>query len=263
MAWDSCRRGGYFTGAVIGVLVIALAACSKPRIVEGECRPVNGADICVWGEMSGNTLVAFGATVPMDSVQNAPADGPLVWPPVAAATIPLPKAVASATGFENLTVYWEPHGHPPRPYLTPHFDFHFNAVSITSIAAIDCADSTKPHQPPVGYELPDESVPQLGALIGLCVPKMGMHAGPSAELHAAKPFQKTMLVGYYHGQPIFLEPMITRATLLERRSFELSIPDVPDWPANVRYPTRLRAEYDNSANAYRFVFSDFTGAGTP
>ena len=149
MVGNSCQRGSWFTGAALGVLVIGLAACSNQQIVQGECRPVNGADICVWGEMSGNTLVAFGATVPMRSVENAPADDSMVWPPVAAAAIPLPEAVRSATGVENLTVYWEPHGHPPGPYLTPHFDFHFNAISIATIDAFDCADKTKPSRPPI------------------------------------------------------------------------------------------------------------------
>jgi len=263
MIWNSRHRRGFFTGVTLSVLAIGLAACSTQQIVQGECRPVNGADVCVWGETSGNTLVAFGATLPLRSVENAPADAPMTWPPVAAAAIPLPEAVREATGLENLTVYWEPHGHPPGPYLTPHFDFHFNAISIPDIDAIDCAESTKPNRPPVGYELPDVSIPQLGNLIGLCVPKMGMHAVPAAELHAATPFQKTVLVGYYHGKPIFIEPMITRATLLERRSFALSIPDVPDRQANVRYPTRVQADYDSTAQAYRFMFSDLSGAKVP
>ena len=255
MAWKSRCRGSFFIGAALSLLMIGLAACKNQQIVQGECRPVNGADVCAWGEISGNMLVAFGATVPIRSVENAPADAPLVWPPVAAAAISLPEAVRSATGFESLTIYWEPHGHSPGPYLTPHFDFHFNAVSMANIDAIDCADSIKPIRPPAGYELPDASIPQLGTLTGLCVPKMGMHAVPETELRASTLFQKTLLVGYYHGQPIFLEPMITRATLLERRSFALSVPDVPDRPANVRYPTRMQADYDNSAQAYRFVFS--------
>ena len=166
----------------------------------------------------------------------------------------------SATGFDNLTVFWEAHGHPPGPYLVPHFDFHFNTIPV---GAIDCADSTKPGRLPAAYELPDITIPQLGNLIGLCVPGMGMHALPGAELHAPTTFQKTMIVGYYHGRPIFVEPMITRATLLERRSFLLEIPDVPDRPANVRYPRRFRADYDSTAQAYRLVFSDLTAAGAP
>ena len=263
MTWNSSHRSGFLIRAAYGVLGMAILACNKRQIVQGECRSLNGADICLWGEKSGNTLVAFGATIPVQSVENVPADAPMLWPPVAAAAIPLPEAVRSATGFDNLTMFWEPHGHPPGPYLTPHFDFHFNAISTAAVDAIDCADSTKPGRPPTAYQLPDISIPQLGNLIGLCVPRMGMHALPEAELRGTTPFQKTMIVGYYHGRPIFVEPMITRATLLERRSFQVDIPEVPDRPAPVRYPTRFRADYDSTAQAYKFVFSNFTAAGAP
>ena len=263
MAWTSRHRDRGLAGAGLALLVTGLVACSKhqPEIVQGECRPLHGADICVWGEVSGNTLVAFGATVPVGSVENAPAEAPMVWPPVVAATIHLPEVVKAATGFDNLRIFWEAHGHPPGPYLVPHFDFHFYTVPAADVAAIDCADSTKPGELPAAYELPDVSIPQIGNLIGLCVPAMGMHSLLGAELHAPTTFQKTMVVGYYHGRPIFIEPMITRATLLERRGFPLAIPDVPGRPANVRYPTRFRADYDSTAQAYKFVFSDLMGAG--
>jgi len=76
---------------------------------------------------------------------------------------------------------------------------------------------------------------------------MGMHSLLGAERHAATPFQKTMIVGYYGGRPIFVGPMMTRATLLERRSFSLDMPDVPDRPASVHYPTKFLAANDKSA----------------
>lgn len=263
MKWNGSYRGGFIALAITGLSVLGITACNKQQVVQGECRPVHGADVCVWGETSGNTLVAFGATVPAGAADNAPADAPMVWPPVADAVIPLPEAVKSATGFEVMTVFWEPHGHPPGPYLVPHFDFHFYAMPAGEVGAIDCADSTRPSQLPAAYELPDVTIPQLGTLLGLCVPTMGMHALPGTELHAATPFEKTMIVGYYGGRPIFVEPMITRATLLERRSFGLDIPEVPGRPANTRYPTTFRADYDSTAQAYRFVFSGLTAAGTP
>jgi hypothetical protein len=156
-----------------------------------------------------NSLVAFGITVPMQVVDCAPADAPMVWPPVAAATIPL-SSTAKAAGFDNVTIFWEAHGHPPAPYLVPHFDFHFNTVTSADIAAIDCSDTTKPAQLPEAYELVDIELPGLGTLVGLCVPQMGMHGIPSAELQAGTPFARTMIVGYYGGRPIFVEPMITR-----------------------------------------------------
>jgi len=257
------RRGGALAPTTVALFVIGLAACNKQQVVQGECRPVNGADVCVWGETSGDALVAFGATVPVASAENAPAEAPMAWPPVSAAAIPLPDAVSSATGFKVLTLFWEPHGHPPGPYLVPHFDFHFYAYSADEVNAIDCADSTRPAQLPAAYELPDVDIPGIGMLLGLCVPKMGMHSLLGAELHATTPFQKAMIVGYYHGQPIFVEPMITRATLLERRSFSIEVPAVPNRPTNVRYPTTFRADYDSTAQAYRFVFSGLPAAGAP
>lgn len=263
MAGIPTYRGGFLALPAVGMLLIGLAACNRRQVVQGECRPINGADVCTWGETTGGAVVAFGATVPVASAENAPADAPMAWPPASAAMIPLPEAVSAATGFKVLTLYWEPHGHPPGPYLVPHFDFHFYAYSADEVNAIDCADSTKPAQLPAAYELPDVDIPGVGMLRGLCVPTMGMHSLPAAELHGTTPFQKTMIAGYYHGQPIFVEPMITRATLLERRSFSLDVPEVPGRPANVRYPTTFRADYDSTAQAYKFVFSGLPAAGTP
>jgi hypothetical protein len=190
--------------------------------------------------------------------ENAPAEAPMVWPPVSLAEVPLPDAVKSATGFDNLTLFWEAHGHPPASFFTPHFDFHFNTATLGDLQAIDCADSAKPAALPAGFELPDATIPQLGTLIGLCVPHMGMHALASADVNRTTPFQSAMVVGYYHGQPIFLEPMISQATLLERRGFALEVPDVPGRPATTRYPTRFRADYDSTAQVYRFAFSGLT-----
>jgi hypothetical protein len=256
-------RGGFLGQAALGMLVLGVAACNKHQVVQGECRPVHGSNVCVWGETAGNAVVAFGATVPDAVVDSAPADAPMVWPPATAAVIPLPEAVSAGTGFKVMTVFWEPHGHPPGPYLVPHFDFHFYTSTAAEVNAIDCADSTKPAQLPAAFELPDVPIPGMGVLLGLCVPTMGMHSLLAAELHATTTFQKTMIVGYYHGHPIFLEPMITRATLLEHRSFGLDIPAVPDRPAAVRYPTTFRADYDSTAHAYKFVWSGLAAAGTP
>jgi hypothetical protein len=255
MSWGSKVYGRIIAGAVLGAVVAGASACTKQRIVQGECKPVNGADVCTWGRMSGSTLVAFGATVPVKSIENAPPEAPMAWPPTRAATVALPAAVDSAVGFKLLTVYWEPHGHPPGPYLTPHFDFHFYNISSAELDKIDCADSTKPAALAAGYELPDVTIPQLGTLVGICVPGMGMHSLPGAEIRATTLFQKTMVVGYYHKSPIFIEPMITRATLMEKRTFPIEVLDVPGEPAGVRLPARFEAQYDSTAQAYQFTFA--------
>lgn len=255
MSWGSQVYGRILKGAVLGAVVAGTGACTKERLVQGECKPFNGGDICTWGRMSGTTLVAFGATVPVKSIENSPAEMPMVWPPKSDAVIGMPAEVLAATGFDHMNIFWEPHGHPPGPYLTPHYDFHFNSITREAVAAINCADSLKPAAVPAAYVLPDVLIPQLGTLIGLCVPGMGMHALPVAEMTGTEPFTRTMVVGYYHQKPIFVEPMIARATLLEKRTFGVDMPEVAGQPANVHTPATFEARYDSTAQAYQFTFS--------
>jgi hypothetical protein len=261
MSLGSQAYSRMLAGTVLGVVLAGTSACTKERLVQGECKSVNGADLCTWGKMSGNTLVSFGATIPVKYVEGSPAEAPMAWPPKADAIVALPAEVASAVGFTTMTVYWEPHGHPPGPYLTPHYDFHFYNIAAADVAKIDCADSTKPATLPAAYELPDVTIPQLGTLVGICVPGMGMHSLPGAELHAATLFEKTMVVGYYHKSPIFLEPMIGRATLMARRTFTVDQPSVPGQSANVRNPAQFEARFDSTAQAYQFTFT--MAAGKP
>jgi hypothetical protein len=254
------RLGGALMTAAVAAVAVGMAVAPVKRITQGECRAVNGAQVCAWAEETNNMLTSFGINVPIQSIQNAPDEAAMVWPPVAAAIIPLPEIVKTSAGFDVLTVYWEPHGHPPGPFLAPHFDFHFYNIPSADVAAIDCADSTKPAQLAARYELPDVPIPDMGTLIGLCVPGMGMHALQASDLHATTTFLKTMVLGYYHARPIFVEPMLTRAMLLERRSFSLDVPNVPGEPAGVRAPAGFRAEYDRTAQMYRFVFSAHTSS---
>jgi hypothetical protein len=95
----------------------------------------------------------------------------------------------------------------------------------------------------------------VGTLIGLCVSEMGMHSLLASELESTDTFRGSMVIGYYHGTPIFIEPMLTRSLLLEKRSFDLPIPSIPGMTG--AYPQAFRAEYDAQQQVYHFVFSDF------
>jgi hypothetical protein len=239
-------------------LVFMLGAAG---VVPGErpasptCGDVFGASVCTWAVKDGDHVLEVGATIPMTLVENAPAEREMTWPPAMEADIPLPPE-AAAIGFRHLTVFWEPHGHPPGPYLVPHFDFHFYSIPTEETMAIDCSDETKPTVLPAGYVSPDIEIPEIGNLVGLCVPQMGMHALPEAEIESDSPFTGTMIVGYYGGTPIFVEPMITREKLMHRESFELEMPAVSA-PEGVHYPTRVRFDYDATDDAYKIVFSGF------
>ena len=93
-------------------------------------------------------------------------------------------------------------------------------------------------------------------LAGLCVPSMGMHAMHRDDLEGSGPFTASMLIGYYSGDLIFVEPMVSRAKLLEAKDFSLDVPSLPS-SETIRYPTRFQAEFDQSSRTYRMVLSEF------
>ena len=253
--------------AGLAAFVVVLSSCGKREVpiveVKGECGDLFKAQVCTWARTQGTALVEVGATVPIASIENAPAaGGPMSWPPATDANLKLPESVLPQSGLTNLTVYWEATGHPPGAYLTPHFDFHFYTVPTADRMAIDCKDLVKPSALPAGYGLPDVPLPpdmakMLGVdtLVGLCVPQMGMHSAPAAELASTGVFRGTMVVGYYHGKPIFVEPMLSRAMLMEKKSFDLPIAPIPGMTG--AYPRTFHADYDAQQQQYRFVFSGF------
>jgi hypothetical protein len=245
-------RKSRFSSFAVGTLVAVLAACAGEQVVQGECQSVFDGDVCTWGTMVGDDIVAFGATVALASVENAPSEGEMVFPPPFVGIIALPDEVATATGFDHLGMNWEPHGHPPSLFLTP-----FYTVDPDRVQAIDCSDVSKPTDIPAAYTLPDLEIPGLGELVGLCVPTMGMHAMLEAEVDATEPFGASMILGYYKRNLIFLEPMISQSKLLGAQSFTMDIPAVQDPGANVQWPTSFEAVYDEASRTYRFVFSGF------
>jgi hypothetical protein len=66
-----------------------------------------------------------------------------------------------------------------------------------------------------------------------------------------------MVLGYYEAQPIFFEPMVAKAKLMEKKSFTLPITVPGGLPKGVHYPRKFQAIYDARMPGYRLVFSDF------
>lgn len=244
-------------------LAILISGCSSDApppsiaVVDGPCGDVYGASVCTWAEVEGDQVVRVGATIPLAAIQNAPDDAEMVWPPELAALVHLPDVARDQMGIHHVKIYWEAHGHPPGPYLTPHFDFHFFTITAEETNAIDCSDLSKPTELPEGYASPDVDIPGIGILIGLCVPGMGMHALLEEEMESEVLFEGTLVVGYYADAPIFFEPMITRDLLLQRQTFSLDFPTIVGAGSGVVLPTKFDAVYDAEASAYRFVFSGF------
>jgi hypothetical protein len=222
-----------------------------------SCSVMLGSDVCTWVVLDGAVVTELGATVPLSLIEAVPLDAEMQWPPAPLGSIDLPEEARSGLGLDHMTINWEAHGHPPASFMVQHFDFHFYNISKERVGAIDCADTAKPATLPARYALPDIEVPGMGTLVGLCVPTMGMHAMPSPDVDATEPFEASMMLGYYGGDPIFFEPMVSRGMLLRKADFELPMPKAQGLPPGVRYPTEFRAEYDATADAYRLIFRGF------
>jgi hypothetical protein len=258
-------RSPQFAVAVCAAVLCSCAAETPVVDLKGECGGAFGSDVCAFARVQGENVVEVGTTFSLATIEGAPAqmDMPMQMPPTPVVALALPEATVAKAGFTEFTFFWENEGHPPAPFMTPHFDFHFYLIPQAERMAIDCRDVAKPAELPAGYALPDEKLPpdlakMLGTdvLVGVCVPQMGMHALPAADLEGTTPFRGNMVIGYYKTKPIFIEPMISRAMLLEKKSFELPIPAVPGLTGP--HPTTFRADYDEQAQTYRFVFTNFT-----
>lgn len=251
---------------LLGVLASGCAREAATVEVQGDCGMVFKAQVCTWSHSKGDSLVEVGATVPLASIENSPAEASMAWPPVAEAKLKLPEAASAGSGLTQLTVFWEAMGHPPVAFQTPHFDFHFYLVPPGEELGYDCKDRSKPAALPADYLLPDEAMPPevakmigVDTLIGICVPQMGMHSLPAADYALTTAFRGDMVIGYYAGKPIFIEPMLSKAMLMEKQSFALPIPTIPGYTGT--YPRTFRAEFDEQQQSYRFVFSGFARGG--
>lgn len=250
----------------LALAAFLLSGCARKDVpiveVQGECGALFKGQVCTWARMKGDSVVDAGAVVPLAGIEGAPADARMAWPPVAEAKLKLPEAAQAKIGLTQLSMYWEAMGHPPVQFMTPHFDFHFYVVPVGEELTYDCKDLTKPATLPAGYTLPDQPLPPdmakmigVSTLIGLCVPGMGMHSLPTSEIEREDTFRGNMVIGYYGGKPIFIEPMLTQAMLMEKKSFDLPIPTIPGFTGV--YPRAFRAEYDETTQSYRFIFSEF------
>ena len=245
---------------------------SSDRLVMGETASLYDGPISTWARLgSDGEIREVGLTIALAVAENAPVDPHEASdenghahsePSVQAA---FPAAVKDATYFDHVSVDFVPGGHPPEPYLLPHFDIHFYGISTPKQLAIDCSDDTKPAASllPIHYILVTTDGTPAGPAD--CVPEMGQHAAditsPELDPASGETFTKTMILGYYGGAFVFFEPMITRDYLLGRQSFEMPVPDAHqpgDWTL---YPRSFRGQYDPDDDTYRFIWSDFEPRG--
>jgi hypothetical protein len=165
--------------------------------------------------------------------------------------------VQQTTFLNHVELDWNHAGHEPTQiYGVPHFDFHFYHVDRKAVDAVDCSDTRLPaaDDVPANYMfLPPPN--------GQCVPQMGFHASdmtsPELSQTNPQPFTKTLILGAYGGQWTFIEPMVTRAFLLQKQDFGWDVPKPNTLGVHTLYPTRFDAHFDAETNAWVISFSRF------
>ncbi|MGP8305019.1 DUF5602 domain-containing protein [Vibrio sp. YIC-376] len=163
--------------------------------------------------------------------------------------LPLPPELFS-TGYRQIVIGWNPHGHiPVGVYDTPHFDFHFYLIDSSDRKKITAVgdDLARAHKAPpeqympTGYILPP----------GTEVPNMGAHAvNPQGDEFTKHSFTKTFIYGFYDGQMIFVEPMITKAYLETKPDVHSTIAVPHKYSSPAHYPTSYVVVYNQANREY-------------
>ena len=211
--------------------------------VEGKSSDLFGSKAASYAFVDDETGVAVkvGFTVPVKAFSDAPVGAPFQDDLV----LEMPQVARDQTMLNHVRVNWLTAGHSPDPYGEPHFDMHFQRGTLTEVDAIDCrADMRLPPASalPDGYGAPE-----------LCVNAMGMHSWPKAD--TGTDWTGSIIMGYWATQVSFIEPMISKAKLLAKKTFELPIgKPTSTGGAHTLYPRRMTAKYDAAADAYAFEF---------
>jgi len=188
--------------------------------------------------------VTLGILLSEAALNGLPADGHDV-----AYELELPRE-ARGTGYTHVVVDWNPHGHvPPGVYDRPHFDFHFYTMTSEKRQTITAVgdDLARAHKAPpaeympAGYILPP----------GTEVPAMGAHAiDPKGYEFTKHDFTKTFIYGFYDGEMVFVEPMVTKAYLESKPNDQVAIAVPQKYPQCGYYPTSYGVVYDKGERAY-------------
>ncbi|AKV00785.1 hypothetical protein AKJ09_07448 [Labilithrix luteola] len=225
----------------------APALTSTGEVVAGKTGTLFGAQIASFARVAkvdGNEVVhSVGVIVPLAAFTSAPASHPYQDDVV----LEMPDIAVEQTIVHHLRANWLPSGHGPTPYGEAHFDLHFLRGTIDAIDSIQCrANKSKPaaDKLPEGYGPPE-----------LCVDGSGDHSWPLADKAAGAKFSASLIMGYWAGNVVFIEPMITKSRLMQKQTFEMAIPK-PASAGGERtlYPTHMTARFDEANESYTFEF---------
>jgi hypothetical protein len=231
----------------IGLITLLTRDVAQSAIIPGSSVLQNGHAINAFADLdASNQLNAVGFQV----------SGAAIRDPGAAPTrlfMTLPSE-GSESGFQVLEFGWNPQGHePPGVYDVPHFDFHFYYISGSERMAIPGGQpvTVAPQFLASGYGAPGPTVPAMG--------------GHSEDLTGPEfnggTFTQTFVYGFFNGEEIFVEPMLTQDYLMGlsgsstfgiRQPGQYALSPLPALVAG-----SVRHTYDSASDLYTISVGDF------
>lgn len=170
-------------------------------------------------------------------------------------SLPMPDA-GPKTGYDHVVLDWNPAGHiPDGVYTVPHFDVHFYLISNDEREAITfhgegrelAMAAPDPQLVPSGYVIPPDAA----------VDRMGMHGlDPAGHEFHGQPFSHNFIYGYYKGELMFVEPMVSLAFLesLPEMTSPVKQPQRYSYPA--WYPATYRIGFDAGKGEYTIALQN-------
>ncbi|MDJ0618180.1 MAG: DUF5602 domain-containing protein [Calothrix sp. MO_192.B10] len=258
---------------IVSVLITwGIVDTAQAEQIYGESKPLGKGNAITWVKLddSGHPLdigVSFskealsGLPTESDKTGNYPLrlmmmDGS--GNPTFEYELPLPTEV-SVTPFTHVGINWNPKGHTPDGIFSfPHFDIHFYLMDCQKRYAIKATDHDfldKAYKaPPEEFVAPGYFPAPMSA-----EPRMGVHwvDATASEFHG-ETFTKTMIYGFYDGEIVFFEPMISRDFLLNKPNKTFPIKQTAAYPQDGYYPTAYSINYDANHEEYTVSLNGLT-----
>jgi hypothetical protein len=229
---------------------------------DGETQKLGNGTVKTWLMVDDDKKpLSMGVTFSEEALNGLPKTGdpggfPLaIFPDYTTFEYVLKIPDAANLPFKNVGLNWNPGGHPPDCYGNPHFDVHFYMMDESLRSTITCMgdDTLKIYKQPSSEFIPQDymSAPMTGEA------KMGCHwfDPNSSEFHHG--FTKTMIYGFYDGNMVFVEPMITLAYLKSKPNSSEPVKQPKTFQKSGYYPTSYSVKYDENSKEYSVSMNDF------
>lgn len=168
--------------------------------------------------------------------------------------LPLPTSTFIRP-YKHVTLDWNPHGHEPDTiYTRPHFDMHFYFVSNEYRQKITCMgeDEIPCLKQPAPNYIPSQYGPTPAG-----TPKMGWHwVDLLAPEFNGGIFTRTFIYGYYMGNMIFVEPMVTLDYLNTRQTSLKTVRQPARYPyQGGHFPRQYKVYYDQQLKLHKILLA--------